>query len=88
MTITGRIATTEPDALALRMAKHFGHKVPVTTVGTATHIETRVGRIELDPSGEELVVTRVGDDVDRLREVAMSHLERFARGAPLNARWS
>jgi hypothetical protein len=34
------------------------------------------------------VVTLVGDDVDRLREVAMSHLERFARGAPLNARWS
>jgi HAD superfamily hydrolase (TIGR01509 family) len=86
-TVTGRIATAEPDALALRMARHFSHKVPVTTVGSVTHIETRVGRIELEPAGADLVVTLVGDDVDRLREVAMSHLERFARGAPISARW-
>jgi len=28
-----------------------------------------------------------GEDVEQLRIVAVSHLERFARGAPLHVRW-
>lgn len=87
MRMTGRVDSTEPEALALRMALHFGHKVPVAQVGAATRIETRFGAIELEPAGNELVVTLDGDDGERLREVAVSHLERFARGAPVVARW-
>jgi len=29
----------------------------------------------------------LGEDEERLREVALSHLERFARGAPVAPAW-
>ena len=87
MRVTGRVDSTEPEALALRMARHFGHKVPVTQLGAATRIETRFGAIELEPAGNGLVVTLEGDDVERLRDVAVTHLERFARDAPVVPRW-
>ena len=87
MRITARIPSDEPDALALRMGRHFGHKVPVIHLSDATRIETRFGTIELQPSGTELIVRLDGEDTDRLREIALSHLERFARGAPVEPRW-
>jgi hypothetical protein len=84
---TARIASVEPDALALRMANHFGHKVPVSTDAGVTRIETRFGRIELEPAGNALVLRLDGEDGARLEEVALSHLARFARGAPVEPVW-
>lgn len=85
--MTGRIASPEPEALALRLAKHFAHKVPVSEEGRLTRIRTRFGLIELEPVGVELVLRLEGDDEEKLREVALSHLERFARGAPIEPVW-
>jgi hypothetical protein len=87
MRVTGRIASSEPNALALRTARHFAHKVPVDEVDGVQRIETRFGRIELEPGDGELIVTLDGADVGQLRTVAESHLERFARGAPFEPRW-
>ena len=78
MRISGRVASDEPAALAARVARHFAHKVPVEERGAARRIETRFGRIDLEPEGDEL---------EELRTVAVSHLERFARGAPFDVRW-
>ena len=84
---SGRIRSSEPEALALRMAKHFAHKVEVTRQAGVTRIDTRFGRIELEPAGAELLVRVDGEDEEKLRELALSHLERFARGAPVESMW-
>jgi hypothetical protein len=87
MTLTGRLRSDEPEGLALRMEKHFGHKVPVERRGNVTRIETRFGTIELEPAPDELLVRLDGDEPDRLREVTSDHLARFARGAPAEIVW-
>jgi hypothetical protein len=86
MESTGRATSDEACALAARTARHFAHKVPVEELDGVHRIETRFGRIELEPSGGELLVRLEGDEVDELRRVAGSHLERFARG-PFELRW-
>ena len=88
--LRGRIASGEPEALALRMAKHFGHKVPIEERDGRTRITIGAGAFELAPApGElELVLEPESDEtLPRLREVALSHLERFARGAPVDVVW-
>ena len=87
MRLTSRIASDEPAALASRVARHFAHKVPVEDDGAVRRIETRFGLIALEPAGDDLLLTLEGEDVEQLRIVAVSHLERFARGAPLHVRW-
>jgi hypothetical protein len=87
MTLAGRLRSDEPEALALRMEKHFGHKVPVERRDNVTRIETRFGSIELEPAPEALLVRLRGDESERLREVAAEHLRRFARGAPAEIVW-
>lgn len=87
MRLTGRIASDEPAALASRVARHFAHKVPVEESGAVRRIETRFGLIELEPSGHDLLLALEGEDVEQLRTVAVSHLERFARGASFHVRW-
>jgi cytochrome b561 len=84
----GRISSSEPEALALRMAKHFAHKVDVAhEAGGVTRIETRFGRIELEPAPGALLLRLDGKDEEKLREVALSHLQRFARGAVVEPVW-
>jgi len=87
MTVSGEARTSEPDGLALRTGKHFAHKVPVETADGVTRIETRFGRIELEPADGVLHVRLDGDDVEKLREVAGSHLERFSRDDAFDLRW-
>jgi hypothetical protein len=86
--LSGRMRSAEPEALALRMANHFGHKVAVERTGGTTTIHTRFGTIELEPAAGELHVRLDGDEPERLREVAVTHLERFARGAPVDLVWA
>lgn len=87
MRISGRVASDEPAALAARVARHFAHKVPVEESGATRRIETRFGRIELEPEAADLLLALEGEDLERLRALAVSHLERFARGAPFHVRW-
>lgn len=86
-TATARIASTESSGLALRTARHFAHKVPVTESGGVHRIETRFGSIELEPHEGELIVRIEGDDIDELRNVAISHLERFSRDESFDVGW-
>ena len=81
--------TTEGAALVGRTAKHFAHKVPVTTSDGQASIETRFGRADLTASddGIAIVLTPVdADSAERLRDVIASHLTRFAR-TPLEITW-
>jgi hypothetical protein len=88
--VRGRVLSHEPHALALRMAKHFGHKVPVEERDGRTSVTTRFGRFHLVPDGDALAIELEPENDDvlpRLREVVESHLQRFARGAPCEFSW-
>jgi len=88
---TAVVESREPEALALRMGKHFGHKVRVETEGAVTRVHTRFGPFELEPEGVVLRIRAAADDADaleRLEEVVASHLGRFARGEDLAVRWT
>jgi uncharacterized protein len=90
MVVEGAISSREPAALALRMRKHFGHKVPVEEVGPVTRITTSAGAFELEPAADRLIIRLepVEDAaLGRLREVVSSHLARFARGADAEIEW-
>jgi hypothetical protein len=88
--VKASVRTSQADGLAIRMAAHFDHKVPVSTEAGVTRVETRFGRVELEPGGAVLEVRL--DPVDRealprLREVVETHLQRFARGESLAFEW-
>jgi hypothetical protein len=81
--------TDEAAALTARTARHFAHKVTVRNEQSATRIETRFGVILLRPVADgievELSAQTIEADGD-LRNVFVSHLERFAR-TPLQIEW-
>jgi hypothetical protein len=81
--------TDEAAALTARTARHFAHKVPVRREQDATRIETRFGVILLRPvaDGIEVELSPRGTEADgALRNVFVTHLERFAR-TPLEIEW-
>lgn len=79
MRLTGLVRTPDPAGLALRTGKHFAHKVQVDEEGEARRIHTRFGVIGLAPASDGLHVELDGEQIEELRRVASSHLERFAR---------
>jgi hypothetical protein len=84
------VRTDEPKALALRMAKHFGHKVEVEQAGATTRVRLPTGTFELEPGDRVLELRASAEDqagLDRVQEVARTHLERFARGEELEISW-
>ena len=88
--MNGFAETTEGAALIARTAKHFAHKVPVTTSDDHTSIETRFGRAELAATNDGIAIALTAADAesrDALRDVIGSHLMRFAR-TPLDIRWA
>jgi hypothetical protein len=90
MRVEGTLATDEPAALALRMGKHFGHKVPVETAGRVTRVRIPAGTFELEPADGALRIRLEPGDpaaLERLREVVAARLARFARGADVTIAW-
>jgi uncharacterized protein len=84
------VRTAEPEALALRMAKHFGHKVEVAQVGALTRVRLPTGTFELEPGAGVLGLRASAQDqvgLERIQEVARTHLQRFARGEELEINW-
>jgi hypothetical protein len=72
----------EAAALALRMRKHFGHKVPVELDGDVSRVRIQAGSFELEPRDGMLVVRADAEDgagLARVQDVVGSHLARFAR---------
>ena len=85
------VRSEEPAALALRMRKHFAHKVPVETLGARERVTIPAGAFELEPRADELVIRAAAPDaarLERVQEVVDSHLARFARGADVQLTWS
>ncbi len=81
--------TSEGAALIGRTAKHFAHKVPVTTEDGHASIQTRFGRAELTARSDGIAIALTPVDSDSgpaLRDVIASHLTRFAR-TPLELSW-
>jgi hypothetical protein len=84
------IECAEPEALALRMRKHFGHKVEVEVDGPVTRIRIPVGEFELEPRDRTLEIRAAAESesgLARVQEVVGSHLARFARKEELDLRW-
>lgn len=91
MRSSASIRSDQADALALRMGKHFGHKVLVEHEEGVTRVHTRFGPFELEPADGVLRVRAVAQDADalaRLEDVVVSHVGRFARGERLDVRWA
>jgi hypothetical protein len=85
------VRTPEAEALALRMRKHFGHKVEVEVEGAVTRVRIAAGTFELEPHEGRLAVRATAEhdaDMLRVQEVVGSHLARFARGASVELAWS
>jgi hypothetical protein len=85
------VGTPEAEAIVTRMAKHFGHKVPVECEGGVARIALPAGRLELEANRGELVVRAEAADeagLGRVEEIAGSHLVRFARKGRLELSWA
>jgi hypothetical protein len=85
------VRTPEAEALALRMRKHFGHKVEVELDGAVSRVRLPAGTFELEPYDGRLAVRVTAEDdagLLRVKEVVGSHLARFARDAPVELTWS
>jgi hypothetical protein len=85
------LMTGEADALALRMRKHFAHKVDVELDGSVSRVRIPAGEFELEPEEDRLAVRAAADDeagLARVQEVVTSHLARFAREGDVVVRWS
>ena len=91
MIASARVETPDAAGLAVRMANHFGHKVPVERSEGEVRIElpTAVARISVQA---DALALRVEADEEaglaRGEQVVASHLERFVRGAPVTVSWS
>lgn len=85
------VSSEHAEALALRIGRHFAHKVLVESEHGVTRVHTRFGPFELEPMGDILRVRASADDAEvlaRLEEVVVSHLGRFALGEELAVAWS
>jgi hypothetical protein len=84
------VRTSEPDALALRVRRHFGHKVPVEVEGAVSRVRLPSGEFELEARGGSIAVRAWSPDEEglvRVREIVTSHLARFARADDVAVVW-
>lgn len=92
MKVTASFPTQRGPALMGTMAKHFGHKIPVTSSDTSALFDFQDGTasLALTPTGLALQIDAPTVDlIARLRGVIESHLLRFAhREDPQPLIWS
>lgn len=92
MQMTADFPTERAQALLGTMAKHFGHKIPVSLEDDRAELrfEMGVADIAVTPSGLRLELSAQGaEPLERLRGVVESHLLRFAhREDPAPLAWS
>jgi len=85
------IAAGKPSGYLQQLCKHFGHKVPVDFTPEAGAIAFDFGRADLAADAEALTL-RVdaadADDLEKLKRVITSHLERFAFREELKIEWN
>lgn len=69
------------EALLGTMAKHFGHKIPVTTEGTQMRLQFPMGQVLAEARADGIRLQVEAEDaagLSRVQEVLVSHLLRFA----------
>ncbi len=73
------------------LCKHFGHKVPTGLDAGAGWIGFPFGRCDLAATDADLTLTASAptqEDLDKVKQVVGSHLERFAFREDPSLRWS
>ena len=88
-----RVPTHSASKYLQQLAKHWSHKMEVAFLEEEGRIAFPNGAVlEMRTDSETLDVALTvpeGEDVDRMREVVSSHLDRFAfREAPLTFDWT
>jgi len=84
------IKTQKASGYLQQLCKHFSHKIEVKFDGQDGWIEFAFGRAEL--RADESVLTMVAnsqnpENLDKLKKVLASHLERFAFREDLKIKW-
>ena len=87
-----RVPTGSASRYLQQLAKHWSHKMEVSFTAEEGRIAFPGGSVlEMKADSDTLDVvltTPDGDDVERMRDVVSSHLDRFAfREAPLTFDW-
>lgn len=92
MRMTADFPTARAAALTGTMAKHFGHKIPVTQDDRHAVLTFEMGVARIEAQDASLHLTLEAADagaLERLREVIESHLLRFAhREDPAPLSWT
>jgi hypothetical protein len=91
-TVRGCAKTASGSKYLQQLCKHWGHKFEVEFSKTRGQVRFPSAVATLEASADALLVTVETEDaeaVERLREVVVEHLDRFAfREAPLPFEWS
>lgn len=91
MVSTAAIKTRKASSYLQQLCKHFGHKTEAEFSPTAGWIKFNFGRAELVAENETLTMrahAETADNLDRLKHVLASHLERFAFREDLDINWN
>ena len=86
------VQTEKPVPYMRQLCKHFGHKIEAEFGDTTGWIQFSVGRCELDADTEGNVLNltvsaATPEELERMRQVVGSHLERFGRRDELVVTW-
>ena len=84
------VATANGSRYLQQLAKHWGHKFPVTFTPEEASIELPLGRCDLRADAERLDVTLTGvegADMARFEQVVAEHLQRFGHRESLAFDW-
>ena len=90
--VEARVLTTQGGKYVRQLCKHWSHKLPVELEGD-TGVVTFVGAVATMKADDEAIAVTIRggnhDDLDRLKDVAAKHIDRFAfREAPLAYAWT
>ncbi|MGE0747147.1 MAG: DUF2218 domain-containing protein [Rhodospirillales bacterium] len=86
-----RIETAQPGRYLGQLCKHFAHKLPVSYDAAHGRIEFPSGICQLDADGDALAIRTTSPDAEqlmRLQDVVIRHLERFAFRETLSVTWT
>ncbi|MVA97367.1 DUF2218 domain-containing protein [Nitratireductor sp. CAU 1489] len=90
LTSTAMVTTDKASRYLQQLCKHFGHKRPVNFTPEHGSIEFDFGACTLS-AGEKMLTMTVSagtpEDLERMRSVIASHLERFAFREPPAIDW-
>jgi hypothetical protein len=84
------ITTPQASRYLQQLCKHFAHKLPVTFDPAQGSIAFDIGDVRLAADDERLTIALTapdGEQLERLKDVVIRHLERFAFREELAVEW-